>query len=291
MTATPPTRATRHEIVHLDMLGHVYRRPPLGAYLAQLWDRRHFILADARGRVTSESRGMLLGTAWLVLRPILDGAVYFTVFGLLLGTRDGIPNFLGYLIIGVFLFRYTSRCLSGGSQSLLGNKNLIKGFSFPRAALPVAAVLREALKVVPVIGAMILLILLLAPTEDVTWRWLIFPVVLGLQTVFNLGIALLAARATARVPDLSQAISLFSRFWLYGSAVFFSFDRFDQYPVIMTLTQFNPMFVVLDMTRDLLLYATTPDLSSWAILIGWTAVVAVGGMVFFWRGEESYGSL
>lgn len=291
MSATTSTRATRHEIVHLDMLGHVYRRPPLGTYLGQLWNRRHFIREDSKGRVSTESRGMLLGSVWLVLRPALDGMVYFVTFGLLLGTRGGIPNFLGYLIIGVFLFQYTSRCLSGGAQSLLGGKNLVKGFSFPRAALPVAVVLREALKVVPVVGAMIVLILLLPPTEQVTWRWLIFPVVLGFQTAFNFGVALLAARATARLPDLSQLIGMFSRFWLYGSAVFFSFDRFDKYPVIMTIMQFNPMFVVLDMTRDVLIYATTPDMSSWVILIGWTAVVAVGGIVFFWRGEESYGSL
>ena len=98
-----PARRVVHEVVHLDSLGHVYRRPPLGRYVRQLWERRHFIRAEARGRVIGSSRGMVLGLGWLVLRPLLDGAAYFLVFGLLLGTGSNIDNFVGFLLIGVFL--------------------------------------------------------------------------------------------------------------------------------------------------------------------------------------------
>ncbi|GGC10745.1 ABC transporter permease [Cellulomonas carbonis] len=288
-----PTRAreTVREVVKLDLLQPVYRRPALDEYLAQLWDRRHFIRADARGRVVSGSRGMVLGMAWLVLRPLLDGAAYYVIFGMILGTDRGIENFVGYLLIGVFLFAFTSRSLNQGASALVAGKNLVKAFTFPRASLPIAVVVRETLTTVPVIGVLVALILLLPPQEGITWRWALFPVILLMQTAFNFGIALWAARIVARVPDLNQVLSIGTRFWLYGSGVFFSIDQFVSHEGWASLLKLNPMYVVLDMSRDVLLYAETPDAGSWAVLTVWTVVAAVGGLVYFWRGEERYGAL
>lgn len=291
-----PTRRERevvYEVVHLASLGHVYRRPPFGEYLRQLWERRHFIKADARGRVVSSSRGLALGMGWLVLRPSLDAIAYFVVFALILQADRGIENFIGFLIIGVFLFQFTIRCLTGGSQSLVQGRNLLKAFTFPRASLPVAVVVRETLNAVPMLVTMVVLLLVLQQVDAITWRWLLFPAVLSMQVLFNLGLALWAARVTARFPDVSQLISVLSRFWLYGSAVFFSYDVVlgDRAPTLVTILGFNPMFVVLDISRDLLIYATTPEASSWLILAGWTLLSIVGGMRFFWRAEERYGSL
>lgn len=287
----PGRRETRHEVVRLDDLEHVFRRPTLDAYLGQLWRRRHFIRADARGRVVSGTRGTLLGVAWLILRPVLDGAVYYVIFGLLLQASRGIDNFLGYLIVGIFLFQFTARCVTTGASSLLAGRNLIKGFTFPRAVLPVAVVVREVFSLVPTLVAMLVLVLAIPPHEDVTWRWLLFPAILALQTVFNTGLALFTARVTAKIPDFTNILSFLMRFWLYGSAVFFSYDQFVDHPTVLRLMELNPMFVVLDMSRDVLLYGVTPALHSWLMLVAWAAVAAVGGLVFFWRGEESYGSL
>ncbi|KGM13825.1 phosphate ABC transporter permease [Cellulomonas bogoriensis 69B4 = DSM 16987] len=284
-------RPVLHEVVHLDDLGHVYRRPPFGEYLRKLWGRRHFIRADARGRVISGSAGTVLGMLWLVLRPILDGAAYYTIFGIILNTQRGIPNFLGYLLIGVFLFRFTSRCLSAGASSLTSGRNLMKAFTFPRAALPVAVVTREAISFIPVLGVMMALILLLPPTEVITWRWALFPVILAMQFAFAFGLALVAARVTVHVPDLNQLISVLTRFWLYSSAVFFARERFESVPWLYEAMGYNPMFLVLDMSRDVLLYGVSPSVHSWVVLTAWTVVTSVGGMIFFWRGEERYGSL
>lgn len=266
-------------------LRRVAGRPPLRTYLEQVWDRRHFVLADARGRVGSGTRDTRLGTAWLVLRPVLDGMAYFVLFGLLLEVDRGIVNFVGYLLVGVFLFSFTSRCLTQGAQALLSGRNLIRSFSFPRAVLPLAVVVREVLGLVPVLAAMLLLVLALPPAEQITWRWVLLPVLIALQTVFNLGLALLAARATARLPDLNQVIGLLTRFWLYGSAVFFSYDAFVTHPGLLRLLSWNPMFLVLDIARDVLLYGRTPSPASWAQLTLWAGGMLALGTVVFWRGE------
>ncbi|WP_158609565.1 ABC transporter permease [Cellulomonas triticagri] len=274
-----------------SQLAPVTQRPPLREYLGRLWERRHFIRADARAKVVAGSRGTLLGTAWLVLRPVLDAAVYLVIFGLVLRADRGIENFLGYLVIGTFMFQFTSRCLSTGAQSLISGKALMKSFAFPRAALPVATVVRETISYGPVLVAMVAILLVLPDSPVLSWRWALVPLAIALQVVMGLGLALLAARPTARVPDLQHIIGFFSRFWLYGSAVFFSYERFVSHPQVLELVQLNPMFRVLEITRDCLLYGITPGAEAWVILGAWAGALLTAGLVVFWRGEERYGAL
>jgi len=290
LLARERARPVRVESVDRTLLQPVSGRPPLSDYLGHVWQRRHFIWADARAHVLGGTSGNLLGTAWLVINPVLDGAVYYVIFALLLRANRGIDNFLGYLIIGVFLFQFTTQCLTQGARSVVAGRQLIRSFAFPRAALPVAAVVRQTISFVPVLLVMVTLIAAIPPVEPVTWRWVLVPGALALQMMLNLGLALLAARAVSAFPDLTHLISVFTRFWLYGSAVFFSYERFIDHPVLLEVVQLNPMFIVLDITRDSLLYGVTPSAQSWRVLAAWSVALLVAGTVYFWRGEESYGS-
>ncbi len=284
-------RTARLVPVDCGGLHPVVDRPPLDEYLSLLWQRRHFVWADARARTLSESRRFLLGQVWLVLRPVLDAAVYLVIFGLIMRASRGIENFLGYLIIGVFLFRFTAGAINVGSKSITAGRALVRSFSFPRIALPVADVARQVIRFVPTLCAMVVLIVLIPPGARLSWRWLLLPLVLGLQVVLVTGLVLLTARLVAKVPDLSQVIALATRFWFYGSGVMYSFEhRFGDNPTVMAVVELNPMYQVLDIARDCLLYAQTPSLTSWGILAGWAVVALAGGLVFFWRGEESYGA-
>ena len=279
------------EVVSSTRLTRVGARSPLASYIQQIWRRRHFLWADAQAKVTSGTRETMLGTAWLVIKPILDGLTYFLIFGLLLKSSRGIENFLGYLIIGVFLFSFTTRCVTSGATSIRAGRNLIRAFDFPRAALPISVVLREMLNMVPVLAAMAVILAVLPPAEAITWRVILVPGVFALQLVFCTGLALLLARAAAKVPDLNQLISFAMRLWLYGSGVFFSYDQFIDHPTVLTLMAANPMFMVLDMVRDCLLYGVSPAGSTWLALSAWAFGTLIIGFLYFWHGEESYGRL
>ncbi|MGC0272882.1 ABC transporter permease [Pseudactinotalea sp. Z1739] len=286
------------EVIGRWFLKPVGKRPALRRYLFDLWNRRHFIWADSRARAFSTGRGMILGNVWLVLQPLLNGAIYFLIFGVLLGTSRGIDRFVGYLIIGVFLFQFTGRSLTSGATAITGSKAMIRGFTFPRASLPISIILREALNMLPVIGTMLLLIVMVPspdaaemspPHADVTWRWLLFPAVFILQTVFNVGVAFFAARIVAQIPDFRHLLQFVQRLWFYGSGVLYSFDRFVTDPQILAILGLNPVFIVLDMSRDLLLYGVSPEARSWLILGAWAVGTALLGFIYFWRAEERYG--
>jgi teichoic acid transport system permease protein len=281
-----PTVSVPVDLLQLSRIG---QRPALADYLVQLWDRRSFIFFDARARVQSGNEMNHLGSAWLVLTPLLSGISFYLVFGLLLNTSQGIENFVGYLIIGVFTFQMTTRSITGGAKSLTGNTSMIRAFQFPRAALPIAVNLRELLSNVPVTIVMLLFVILTAPSEEISWRWLLIVPATVLQFLFNLGIGMLLARVVLKIPDVGMVLSFVMRLWLYASAVFFSEDRWDNYPVIRNLMDINPVFLVIKIIRDSVLYATTPSWRSWAVLTIWAFGALVAGLIVFWRGEESYG--
>ncbi|SDJ54107.1 teichoic acid transport system permease protein [Arthrobacter cupressi] len=275
--------------VSLRTLSEVGGRPTFIDYLVRLWDYRHFVFFDARARVMHSHVQDRLGSLWLILNPLLSGATYYFVFGVMLGTGKGIENFVAYLLIGVYLFNFSTRTINAASRSISGNLRILRAFPFPRAVLPLASNLREAMSMVPGMLVVLLLIVAFPPAEVISEKWLLLVPILVLQTTFHLGVSLILARIVSFARDVTHLVAFAMRVWLYISAVFFSPDRFADHPIIKTILEINPMFRVLDMARDCLIYNRLPATQSWLILALWSLVTLIMGLVFFWRGEESYG--
>ncbi|MGO4145607.1 ABC transporter permease [Paenarthrobacter sp. YAF11_1] len=285
----PPPAAIQPMSVDIRKLSRVGSRPGFLDYLVQLWDYRQFIFYDARARVQSGTRRDRLGSAWLLLNPVFNGLTYFLIFGVLLQTSRGIENYVGYLVVGIFLFQFSSGSINEGARSIRNGKSVVQAFNFPRAALPLGANIRELLSVVPLMLGMLLIIVVLPPVEIISWKWvLIIPAVL-LQSLFNLGIGMILARTIAKVNDVAHLLPFALRAWMYGSAVFYSYERFVSDPSVLAVLKLNPLFNVIDIVRNCVLYDTLPAWESWASLAVASLVALMVGFVFFWKGEETYG--
>ncbi|MGP0224867.1 MULTISPECIES: ABC transporter permease [unclassified Paenarthrobacter] len=285
----PPPAAIQPMSVDIRKLSRVGSRPGFLDYLVQLWDYRQFIFYDARARVQSGTRKDRLGSAWLLLNPVFNGLTYYVIFGLLLQTSRGIENFVGYLVVGVFLFQFSAGAITSGARSIRNGKSVVQAFNFPRAALPLGANIRELLSSVPLILGMLLLVVVIPPAETISLMWLLIIPAVFLQGVFNLGLGMILARIISRLHDVTHLLPFMIRAWMYGSAVFYSYERFVSDPTLLAIMKFNPLFNVIDIVRSCVLYNRLPAWESWASL----GVVALGvllvGFVFFWKGEETYG--
>ncbi|GAA1300878.1 ABC transporter permease [Brachybacterium tyrofermentans] len=273
-----------------DGLSSVGARPDLGEYINQLWARRYFIWMDARHRVLSQNSRNRLGSAWLLLKPIMDAAFFFVVFGLILKVqREGIDNFGAYIIIGVLMFRATATSVTSSPSVLASGKAMIRAFSFPRAAIPISAVLRDGLQMIWAVGAMLVMIAVIPPFVTPAATWVLILPLLALQWMMNLGITFILARVGFRFPDTAQLMSFVSRLLMYGSGVIFPIDQILTHPVASAIIEANPVFQMLKMYRAVLMEGALPAAESWMILGGWAAGLLLFGFLFFWRGEASYG--
>ena len=272
-------------------IGHLRRvgsRPPLREYFTELWDRRHFIWAGARGAALTRYANERLGVLWYILRPVLDAAFYGIIFGLVLQVSRDIDNFVAWIIIGIFMFQLTNRAITGGVSLIRGSKAMLRAFAFPRASLAVSLTVRELMMAMPAIVVMLIGIVAIPPHEIPTITWSFFPVILLLHTMLNLGFALFFGWLGAVLPDLAQAMSFVSRVLMYASAVIFPIDQFLEDPAIGAIIQANPIYVVLELYRAVLIDGVVPPLADWTTLAAWAFGALLVGFMLFWLDEERY---
>jgi teichoic acid transport system permease protein len=230
-----------------------------------------------------------LGQIWQLLTPLLNAGVYLLLFGVLLNTSRGVDNFVAFLVIGVFIFHFSQRSVRHGADSVSSNLGLIRALHFPRATLPLAYALTELQQFFAALVVMAGVVL--ATGEPLTVRWLLVPVAVALQSVFNAGLALIAARVVAQAPDVNKVLPFFLRTWLYTSGVFYSIPVHTAGAPgwVRTVLEVNPGAVYIDLVRTALLSHHDPLPYSWPLAVAWAVVALVVGFVFFWRAETRYG--
>lgn len=288
-TSSDVIRALRDRGQDPSGLSPIGVRPPLGIYLRELWERRHFIWYDSRQRSSTQNTSTRLGNLWLFLRPLIDAAFYWIIFGVLLGTNRGVSNFPAFVIIGVLMFRTTSHALGSGASLMRSSKSMIRAFNFPRAAVPISSVLQASMSSVITMIVICFAITIIPPFAPPNVMWpLIIPIFL-LQALLNLGITFITARIGFHLPDMANVLSVVSRFLMYGSGVIFPIERFIKHEGLREIVMLNPVYRILDMSRTVLIDGAVPALDSWLILGGWVLVLLVGGFIYFSRGEEIYG--
>ncbi len=280
-----PTSAP--DVARAHGLARVGVRPHLIPYVLQVWSRRHFAWMLARSRVAARSEGDFLGAFWNVLRPLLTAGVYLLVFGYILGTKNNTPNFEAFLTIGVFVFTFIASCVTSGAKAITGNLNLVRALHFPRAVLPLSTTLDELISMGPVIVIMVAVTLITG--EPVAWSWLLLVPAMLLTAAFAFGLALIFARMTSVVRDVAQLLPFATRMWLYLSGVFYSIDRFQGTPILEKLLALNPAHIFISLFRGALLeeYHITGGL--WLGAIAWAVGSFAVGVMYFWRGEGTYG--
>jgi teichoic acid transport system permease protein len=224
-------------------------RPTLSEYTRSLLKRRFFIWHFATSKSVSMYTDSKLGQIWQVLTPLLNATVYYFVFGVLLGRKGDVPDYISFLVIGIFVFTFTQRSFQQGAKAVQDNLNLIRALHFPRASLPFADTVVELQQLVISIGVMV--VILLYHGEYPAWQWLMIVPVLLLQLMFNMGASLIMARLGAFQPDTAQLLPFLLRTWFYVSGVVFALwtvaDKVSGW--VTWVLVLNPGSVYVDLAR------------------------------------------
>ncbi|WP_320780006.1 ABC transporter permease [Streptomyces sp. CRN 30] len=269
-------------------------RPSLPAYVRQLWARRHFITSFATAKLTAQYSQAKLGQLWQVVNPLLNAAVYFLIFGVLMGTSRGVPDYVPFLVTGVFVWTFTQSSILAGTKAISGSLGLVRALHFPRASLPLSYCLQQLQQLLFSMAALVVILLVFG--VPVAASWLLVVPALVLQFTFNAGAALFMARVGARTPDASQLMPFVLRTWMYASGVMYSLPvvlaRTDLPHWVHHLLEYNPAAVYIDLMRFALIDSfpgsQLPD-HVWAVALGWALLAGIGGFIYFWKAEETYG--
>lgn len=258
----------------------------LGAYAREMWERRQFAIVVPASDIRLQNMDTALGQFWHILNPALLVSVYYLIFGVILEADRGVDNYLGFLVVGILVFQLTQRVVQDAANVMVRNEGLIRSIQFPRALLPVATANGQTFAFLPAL--LVLFVTLLLTGERPALRWLLFPLVLALQYVFNLGGALLVARVGHGARDLFQVLPHLFRILFYLSGVLFSVDVLVDDELVRRLFALNPLYDIVALARFALLGISVPG-EVVAASFAWTIVTAVAGVVLFRRAEHRYG--
>lgn len=267
--------------------------PPLRLYLQQVWDRRQFTWTNAMGELRSQHMDTALGNAWHLLNPLLLIGIYYTVFVLILNATRGVENFIAFLGIGVFVYHWAQKAITGGARTIVSNEGLIRSLQFPRAVLPVSTVVQETLSFVP--GLVVMFAIVLLTGEGLSNAWLTLPALFLLQLAFCLGASFLTARAADKFRDTLNILPFLFRLVFYGSGVLYAVDvRFGDFlgnPWVVRFFIANPFYALISLWRDALM--TTQHVDNvgwlWVSAVGWSIGLLIVGLLVFRAGEKEYG--
>lgn len=271
-----------------DGLYVVGQRPSLGVYLADAWRRRRFAFTLAGFRLVSSLLPNRLGVLWIILKPLSLAIIYGTIFHFVITGAARPANFVPFLLVGVFVFEFFTGSFGSGAKSVTGNAKLVQSLGFPRILLPVSAVAEQAMRMIPVV--VLLGVLLLVFGVPVTWSWLLLVPILALMGIFNLGAALVVARLSVHARDVQQFIPIVNRVLFYVSGIFFSVDgAFADQRVLLTIAHLVPTYDFIAIARSVLLESYSAPLIAWIAAPAWALVTIVFGVIYFWQAEARYG--
>jgi lipopolysaccharide transport system permease protein len=248
---------------------------------------RSMVRRDIQGRY----RGSVGGTAWTLINPLLLMATYYFVFGLVLKVRfrpdQGTADFLLYFICGMLPWLAFSEAVGRSPGIVLENANFVKRVIFPLEILPVNLTLTSL--VAEGFALLIFLALLIFFGPGLGWTALALPIVLIPQVMFTMGLCWFLSALGVFLRDTTQIIGLVLTIWMYATPIFYPASILPKN--FLWLFEKNPLYIIVEMYRNLFLDGTIPAPFPLAVL--WAMGVAAFwlGHSWFYKVKKSFADL
>jgi len=235
-------------------------------------------------------RGSMLGIAWSFVTPLIMLGVYTFLFTVVFKARWGIEqqsNHADYAIImfvGLIIHGLFAECINKAPQLITSNLNYVKKIIFPLEVLPWIALGCALFNAV--ISVFILLIAQIILHHQISWTLIFIPLIFFPFILFVMGCSWLLAAAGVYLRDISQTTSIISSVLLFMSPVFYSLSMLPD--SLMTVAQLNPLTLIIDDSRKVLLFGELPNFLALGIYFVFGATIAWLGFIFFQKTRKGF---
>lgn len=224
--------------------------------------------------------GSVLGYFWSLLEPLLTMLIYLFVFSVVVRFKVG--NYPVFLLTGILAWNFLQMSTTTAVTSLTRNYNLIRKVKMPREIFPLADVIARMIEFI--LSLAILLVFTAYYKVQFTVNIILFPAVLILHFFFIYGISLFISNLNVIFRDVQRLQSVFMRFWFYATPVIYPASKVPE--SIRGVYMLNPMAVIVETYRAILLGTSFPDSIYIAESIAIITVIYFTGFFFFIKNEK-----
>lgn len=225
------------------------------------------------------------GQIWWVLDPLLQMAVYFVLFSVMLNTR--IPDYPLFLFAAILPWKWFSTTLNEATLSITGRQTLIRQIQFPKIVLPTSAVMAGTISFV--IGLVALGIVYLFYLSRLSPWVLCLPLIAAVQFVFTLAMGILFSALNAFFRDVQNVMSHALRLWFYLSGALIPLDTIrTSHPPLFAILSLNPFAALLGAYRSVTYGMTAPSWVELGLILLFSVGLLLVAIYIFKRAEPAF---
>ncbi len=266
--------------------------------LTEIWTYRGLVGNFAQRELRGKYKGSALGWFWSLLNPLATLAVYALVFGFFL--RFEVPvagngelrSFAVYLFTALVAWNFFFAVVTGSIGALAASGPLLKKIYFPAFAPVLGGAGATLFQTGIEIG---LLVLVMVVVQNVSWTFLLLPVLVVLLAAFAIGIGLLLAMLNVRYRDVAYLVTILLNLLFYATPIIYPISLVPEdwhgWLPVRDLYLLNPMTQFVEAFRDVVYDLEVPSLGRLAALTVVSATVFLAGFTYFQRGSRDVAEL
>ena len=225
------------------------------------------------------------GQIWWVLDPLLQMAVYFLLFAVML--RTTIPDYPLFLFVAILPWKWFSTTMNQATLSITGHQSLIRQVQFPKIVLPTAAVVAGTMSFG--FGLIALAMVYLFYLDRLSVWVVCLPVIAAVQFVLTLALGILFGALNAFFRDVQNVMTHALRLLFYVSGALIPLDTIAiSHPSLYAILSLNPFAVLFKAYRAVTYGTTAPDWAGLGIVLAFSVVLLLGSIYLFKRVEPAF---
>ena len=226
----------------------------------------------------------VLGYAWVILNPFFQMLVMSFVFSYIMRIGDlGVPYPI-YLYAGLLPWTLFSNSIASSMGALVGNAGLLTKIYFPREIFVISTILAKVIDYF--LAGSVFILMMIYYQLPITWNILWFVPIFAIQMIFTYGLSLIMSAFNLFYRDIQYVMGLVLMIWMYLTPVIYPVELFP--PQYRWIFQLNPMAVIINAYRQVILGGGAPNFFSLGIALGLSLALLFIGYKLFKKLEGQF---
>ena len=258
--------------------------------VADLMRHRHLIATMTARDFRATYQASHFGLAWQLILPLIMLAVFYLVFGRILGGRfsntatEAPVDYALALFVGLGIFTFVSQNIGNAPSLVTANVSYVKTLAFPLELLSITSVLTSGLTLVISLG--LAAIVMALAKGYLHWSAACLPIYVACAFLLALGLSWGLSAIAVFIRDVAAILPPVTLILMFMCPIFYPASMVPKQ--IKWVVDLNPLAVIIEDARACLLYGVWPTPLSVGVLFLVSLAVAVLGYFIFMRSKAAF---
>ncbi|HEY3488886.1 MAG TPA: ABC transporter permease [Candidatus Deferrimicrobiaceae bacterium] len=256
------------------------------ADLSAVWAYRDLVSVLVLRDIKVRYKQTLLGSAWVLLRPLGTMLIYTLVFGMMVRVPSEGHPYAIFVFSALLPWGFFSGVALTSANSLIASAPLISKVYFPRIVIPLAIAIGGLVDLFVSLAFLLLVMPFFGAGWSASLCWL--PLLILAVSVTSLGVGTLFSALTVSHRDFGNLVGYLVQVWLYVTPVIYPSTLVP--PRWRFLLSVNPLAAQVEGFRAAIL-GTPLDVRALALSFVVSFAILVLGIAWFGRMERRFADI